>query len=817
MHRDPSEPLLPRGDSSSATPRQRSAQERPSSFSLLRSVPFVVAALCALLIVTAMVHSKRLSQHAASHSPTTSQQQQQQQPESQPLSDEHHQFRPQLDPVTGQMLAERHHHHRRHHDSKHHSAADRESEHARAARRRHAENGNGGHSEYDYNRDRSPGPSARFYPPHAPQQGRKDRVDFGQQQSQQQDEQQRPQQWQQEDQQQQRSQQPWNRRPDTRRDEDVMEEPHQRGVLRIYGHGGGSPGPDPKQAQDDSWTDGDRADPESSRDWDYAVTVDCGSSGSRIHIFKWLHRHAATSIPPFSPIFTKHAWTSSVKPGIDSFVDAPEKAIPHFRDLLDFAMSSLSEFRYKWSDQNPTNTHRLTLLACLTDSRWHYHSQHCAQVLPSMAKQGAEKRTGALQDDRSRAVRGSRSSPLTMLFLSLHRHRTPIYVKATAGMRLIKNLPSRDRIMETIRDFLSDPLNSPFYFERSMARVISGEEEGVYGWLTANYLAGTLLHASSATSLGVLDMGGASVQITFRPPFDVLSNYFPLRMQQERIRLYTHSFLNFGANMALTRVHDRIISMGNESDSAAAGAAAEQSAGHAAGATWEGASTSSSSAPTAPPHDTHPSFYIGEIDGVRSFRHPCFPLGYSFTYEYTSSRDLRQSYTGLSSKPWQSDDEALGADMSPITTWSAENHKREMVHFAGSGDFGNCSAITWQLLHKKEACFDNTCSFDGIYVRTHSNRHAEATGDASARTWAGEQARSLWLLTLTLSSPSLSPSLSSLSAPPATSFRQRNLHRHLQFRQIHPRRASPARQCDPGGHRPEIPCHLPHVLASPPG
>lgn len=420
-----------------------------------------------------------------------------------------------------------------------------------------------------------------------------------------------------------------------------MEEPHQQGVLRIYG---------PKR--DDDLTDGDRADPESSRDWDYAVTVDCGSSGSRIHIFKWLHRHAATSIPPFSPIFTKHAWTSSVRPGIDSFVDAPEKAIPHFRDLLDFAMSSLSEFRYKW-------------------------------------------------------------------------HRTPIYVKATAGMRLIKNLPSRDRIMETIRDFLSNPANSPFYFERSMARVISGEEEGVYGWITANYLAGTLLHASSATSLGVLDMGGASVQITFRPPFDVLSNYFPLRMQQEKIRLYTHSFLNFGANMALTRVHDRIISMGNDSISAAA----ENSAGamHSATSSWEGASTASSTNTAPPPsHGPHPSFYIGEIDGVRSFRHPCFPLGYSFTYEYTSSRDLRQSYTGFSSKPWQSEDEALGADLSPITTWSAENHAREMVHFSGSGDFGNCSAITWQLLHKKEACFDNTCSFDGIYVRNTTAREGSA-------------------------------------------------------------------------------------------
>lgn len=29
------------------------------------------------------------------------------------------------------------------------------------------------------------------------------------------------------------------------------------------------------------WTD-----PESNNDWDYAITIDCGSKGSRIHIFK---------------------------------------------------------------------------------------------------------------------------------------------------------------------------------------------------------------------------------------------------------------------------------------------------------------------------------------------------------------------------------------------------------------------------------------------------------------------------------------------------------------------------------------------------
>lgn len=293
--------------------------------------------------------------------------------------------------------------------------------------------------------------------------------------------------------------------------------------------------------------------------------------------------------------------------------------------------------------------------------------------------------------------------------LSSLRHkwnRTPVYVKATAGMRLVRNLPSRDRIMETVRSYLSDVRRNPFYFERTMARVISGEEEGVYGWMTANYLSGTLMRASSATSYGALDMGGASVQITFRPPFDVLSNYFPLRMRQERIRLYTHSFLNFGIERALERVNDRIIELGNATTTPPNGAA-----GNA-----EGASSTSGGSGGVPELS---GFFIGWRDGVRVFRHPCFPLGFSFTYTYVRTTDLAASFGGQRTGFVGDADD--GADLSPVTTYSEAMWAREMVQFEGGQNPSNCTAITWALLHKKAACFDNTCSFDGIYQPRFGN------------------------------------------------------------------------------------------------
>ena len=412
-------------------------------------------------------------------------------------------------------------------------------------------------------------------------------------------------------------------------DENVLDESHQRTIVDMYGrhtensHWSGTKG----LGRSDPSTSPDLIDPyefpgmypnEGPDEWDYAITIDCGSKGSRVHIYKFQHRHSPSSIPPFSPLFTKHAWFQDASPGISSYVDRPELAIAPLKRLLEFAENSLSAFRYKWN-------------------------------------------------------------------------RTPVYLKATAGMRLIKNLPSRDRIMETIRNFLSDRSKNPFYFERTMARVISGEEEGVYGWITVNYLSGTLMHASSQTAYGALDMGGASTQITFRPPFDVLSNYFPLRIQQERIRLYTHSFLNFGMERALQRVNDRLI--------------------EAANGTITNRDGSISKSPTGPT-------FITIRNGVRVFRHPCFPFGFSFTYLYVDNLDLGASYTGRST---YGDDEKDGADLSPITTYSEKNSKREMVQFEGSQDFGNCSAITWQLLHKKGACFDNTCSFNGIYQPRFGN------------------------------------------------------------------------------------------------
>ena len=47
---------------------------------------------------------------------------------------------------------------------------------------------------------------------------------------------------------------------------------------------------------------------------------------------------------------------------------------------------------------------------------------------------------------------------------------TPIWLKATAGLRLVEKNEAL-AVLNSVRDFLGDAKNSPFYFRRSWARM----------------------------------------------------------------------------------------------------------------------------------------------------------------------------------------------------------------------------------------------------------------------------------------------------------------------------------------------------------
>lgn len=134
----------------------------------------------------------------------------------------------------------------------------------------------------------------------------------------------------------------------------------------------------------------------------------------------------------------------------------------------------------------------------------------------------------------------------------------PIYLGATAGLRLLEPVQS-EITMTQIRDSLH---KSDFMFQNNWARIISGEEEGVYDWLAINYLKnGGVLPDRSSPTFGALDLGGGSTQISFSSRGRRLlrnKGAFPLRIDDSRYLLYSRSFLHYGVDVARAK-HSRHI------------------------------------------------------------------------------------------------------------------------------------------------------------------------------------------------------------------------------------------------------------------
>lgn len=98
---------------------------------------------------------------------------------------------------------------------------------------------------------------------------------------------------------------------------------------------------------------------------------------------------------------------------------------------------------------------------------------------------------------------------------------TPIYLLATAGMRLLPDL-QRTALLQQICTYTK--ASTPFKLAdcNAQIQVIGGDAEGMYGWVAANYLLGGFDgtmhdHGKGHHTYGFLDMGGASAQIAFAP------------------------------------------------------------------------------------------------------------------------------------------------------------------------------------------------------------------------------------------------------------------------------------------------------------
>ncbi|ORY57104.1 nucleoside phosphatase family-domain-containing protein [Leucosporidium creatinivorum] len=236
---------------------------------------------------------------------------------------------------------------------------------------------------------------------------------------------------------------------------------------------------------------------------------------------------------------------------------------------------------------------------------------------------------------------------------------TPIYLLATAGMRLLPEAQQSDVLQATCDYLRTFPFSLPDCTEN--VRIITGEEEGLYGWIAVNYLmdgfdkhehaVGGETNKHSST-YGFLDMGGASTQIAFEPSdreqIAHADNLLEVKLRllsgkDVRHPVFVTTWLGFGTNQARNRYIDaQIKAHVRQSDEA---------------------------------------HRPGDPDGLGSERpvvlvdDPCLPKSLMLSETRHSGYTLR-----------------------------------------GTGDFATCVRKTGPLLNKEVECLDQPCLFNGVHV-----------------------------------------------------------------------------------------------------
>ena len=156
---------------------------------------------------------------------------------------------------------------------------------------------------------------------------------------------------------------------------------------------------------------------------------------------------------------------------------------------------------------------------------------------------------------------------------------------ATAGMRLLPEYQQKAVLRETC-SYLRQNTDFALPDCDQNVQIISGETEGLFGWLAANYLLGGFdnpedhQHGKNHNTYGFLDMGGASAQIAFAPNAteaaehaDVLKlvRLRTLNGKASEHRVFTATWLGFGVNQAretyvkeLTSQYDDVLAVGGD-------------------------------------------------------------------------------------------------------------------------------------------------------------------------------------------------------------------------------------------------------------
>ena len=129
-----------------------------------------------------------------------------------------------------------------------------------------------------------------------------------------------------------------------------------------------------------------------------------------------------------------------------------------------------------------------------------------------------------------------------------------VFMGATAGMRVLKasNESASNNIINAAQSALKK-YSKNLQFDpkdQKIVEILDGDKEGLFGWISANYLSGKIGPnlAHEIETVGALDWGGASSQITFSIPYGLVGIFFCLFSYQECLGiLFCYVRINAGS------------------------------------------------------------------------------------------------------------------------------------------------------------------------------------------------------------------------------------------------------------------------------
>ncbi|KAG8907983.1 Golgi apyrase [Tulasnella sp. 403] len=393
----------------------------------------------------------------------------------------------------------------------------------------------------------------------------------------------------------------------------------------------------------------------------FGIVIDAGSSGSRLQIYSWKDAESVRLQSPGSlhtlPAVEKGTkapddWQIKAEPGISTFGPKPEGVAKYLEPLL-------------------------------------AHAQD--QIPPSLHSQ------------------------------------TPVFLLATAGMRLLPE-DQQNSVLSAACDYIymhtkfkldgrqgqnGSGFNAGTGIERCgrSIRIISGEEEGLFGWIAVNYLmngfAVTHKDHDRPTTFGFLDMGGASTQIAFEP---IIEPDGTVRTEDENLvdvtlrllngeeihhKVFVTTWLGFGTNQARQRYVKQEVSRWEERH-------------HKGHPTLSHSSTDTNVATDGlhqRDHDRrslstdsyHHAKHSTSITSSINIQDPCLP---KHLILHTSHHDPHAD---------------AFSEITPVT-------------LEGTGNFAQCLAQTSPLLNKTAPCERSPCLFNGVHVPPIDFKHHRFIG-----------------------------------------------------------------------------------------